>query len=68
MIVGDKDPLRDDSILMANRMNRLDLNVYLRIYNHVSHGFLNRNYPTCPQYIKNIVDDSVSFIKQLFNQ
>jgi len=64
MIVGNKDPLRDDSILMATKMNRLDVNIYLRIYEHVSHGFLNRNnYPSCPQYIKNIVDDCVSFIK-----
>lgn len=53
--VGDEDPLRDDSVLMTDRMNRLDKEVSLKVYKHMAHGYMNMNITGCPKHIRLIV-------------
>jgi hormone-sensitive lipase len=40
ILVGDCDPLRDESIRFAARLERLGVNVSLRVYEGLPHGFL----------------------------
>eukprot|EP00340_Litonotus_pictus_P012464 CAMPEP_0170537616 /NCGR_PEP_ID=MMETSP0209-20121228/102821_1 /TAXON_ID=665100 ORGANISM="Litonotus pictus, Strain P1" /NCGR_SAMPLE_ID=MMETSP0209 /ASSEMBLY_ACC=CAM_ASM_000301 /LENGTH=113 /DNA_ID=CAMNT_0010839149 /DNA_START=1426 /DNA_END=1764 /DNA_ORIENTATION=+ len=45
IIVGSKDPLRDDSLRLLERMVSLRKDCKLFEFEHFPHGFLNYDYP-----------------------
>ncbi len=53
--VGDEDPLRDDSVIMTERLSRLEKAVQLKVYKHMAHGYMNMHISGCPKHIRLIV-------------
>jgi acetyl esterase/lipase len=44
-MVASNDPLRDESFKLAYRLSKLDIDVYLKEYMYLPHGYLNYNAP-----------------------
>ena len=44
-MVGANDPLRDESFKLTLRLSKLGVDVYLKEYLYLPHGFLNFNAP-----------------------
>lgn len=45
IMVAQNDPLRDESFRFTLRMAKLGLDVYLKEYMYMPHGYLNYNSP-----------------------
>jgi len=64
IIVGDKDPLYDDSWRLLAKLKKLEKDVKLIVHENIPHGFLNNNY------LKNkdlFVDHAADVIREVIN-
>jgi acetyl esterase/lipase len=66
MMVGEFDPLLDDSLRLCEKMSDSGVDVKLRIYRELSHGFLS---------VENMISegergilDSIEILKELFGK
>jgi hormone-sensitive lipase len=66
IVCGDRDPLYDQAVRFANQLARLDVDVGLKIYEGMPHGFLSFLWPVVgvPE-VKACVDDCSEILREM---
>jgi len=67
-MIGDRDPLHDDSWRLVDKLRKLERDVLMIVYREMTHGFLGFDVPMGMTETHVCVEEAANLMKELFER